>query len=102
HVGAVVPLQLDHGETACLIDRQQIDTAAGVLPVAELLGDHEQVVSEDAYLVADDPLQVCPLVEPEVRERGGLVENQPGFGYLVQRHSSPAYSCEPVVRTTGC
>ena len=49
HVAAVVgPLQLDHDEPASLVEGEEVDPPAGVFPVAELLGDDEQILGPTA------------------------------------------------------
>jgi hypothetical protein len=63
HVAAVLrPLQLEDDEVGVLVHAQQVDAPARVLPVAELLGDDEGVRGDDLDLLAEQPLEVSPLL----------------------------------------
>lgn len=64
-------LQLDDDQVGPAVDREQVDAALAVLPVAELLRDHQQVVGEDADLLAEHALEVLPLLDALLREGGG-------------------------------
>ena len=42
----LVPLELDHHQVAGAIESEEVDPPAGVLPVAELLGDDQEVLTQ--------------------------------------------------------
>ncbi|MBA2496829.1 MAG: hypothetical protein H0V33_06990 [Acidimicrobiia bacterium] len=77
------PLQLDHHEPAGLVDREEVDPAPRVLPFSELLGDDQQVFAQGGDVVAQQPLEVCPLVHAEGGELGHGSRLEPGVSHLV-------------------
>ncbi len=60
--------------------------APGVLPVAELLGHHQEILSEGGNGVSEQPLDVVALVEAEVGEGRHGASHEPGLGHLIQGH----------------
>lgn len=72
HVTAVFgALQFDHDEIGIAVDPEQIDAAAGIVPFAVFLGDHQCVGRDDGNILAQQPLQVAALMQLHGRE-GGL------------------------------
>ncbi len=87
HVATVVgSLQLDDDEPAGLVEGEEVDPPAGVLPVAELLGDDEQILVERGDVVTEQALQVGPLVQAQGGERSRRPPLEPLLGHLVERH----------------
>ncbi len=58
----VGPLQLDDDEPAGLVEGEEVDAPAGVLPVAELLGDDDEILVERGDVVTEQALQVGPVL----------------------------------------
>lgn len=57
HVASVLrSLQLDHNEMTLAVDGQEVDSATGILPVAELLRDHEKLFVNHFDLIANQAL----------------------------------------------
>ena len=64
----LVTLELNHDEVGVAVDAQQVDAAAGLVPVGELLGDHQHAGGDDLDLVAEQPLQLAALADAVVAE----------------------------------
>ena len=81
-------LQLDHDEPAALVEGEEVDAPAGVLAVAELLGDDEQILVESGDVVTEQALQAGLLVHAQGGERSRRAPLEPLLGHLVERHPS--------------
>lgn len=80
------PLELDHHQPCLLVDTQQIDPTPDVGEVAELLGDDQEVVADDADVLPESSLQVRPLEHACGREAGRRHLDQGPAGEVVQTH----------------
>jgi len=65
------------------VQGQQIDPPPGVLPLAELLSDDQQVLTERGRLLAKQPLQVSPLIQAKLGEVGNRATLKPVCRHLV-------------------
>lgn len=84
----VGPLQLDDNEVCLRIDGEQIDSAAAVVPIAELLGEHVEVVAQHVDLRAQQSLEVIALAHLEIGERSSA-ERTEGVGrHFKKRHDA--------------
>ena len=64
-------LQFDDNEIGITVDPEQVDAAAGIVPFAVFLGDHQGVGRDDGNVLAQQPLQVTTFVQLHSTE-GGL------------------------------
>lgn len=87
HVAAIIgALELDDDEAAGFVEGEEVDAPASVLPVAELLGDDEQIVVEGGDVVSEQALEVSTLVHSEGGERSRWTPLEPLVGDLEKRH----------------
>jgi hypothetical protein len=85
HVPAVLrALELDHDEAGAPIHAQQVDAPLCVLEVAELLGDHEQIVAEYPDVVPQRRLQMSAFKDLFVSERRAGNRGERTVGHVVQ------------------
>lgn len=99
HMAAVLgPLEFDDHELPCLVDGEQVDPAARVLPLAELLRDDQQVVAEHVDVIANETLHVGPFVQAKVSERRRSMAHQARLVDLVERHLAQRPSGNRVIR----
>ena len=89
HVRARIALELDDHEVCVSVDRQEIDTTPTILPIAELLGDHQEVGVDDLDVLLEQPLKVLPLAKPFSRERRRAHLLKSIVPYPYNRHTFP-------------
>ena len=82
----IISLQFDHDEVRRAVNAQEIDAALRVLPLGELLSDHEDIVGDDRDVGPQKALKIAPLLHALLRERGGGKWLDRVLGELVHGH----------------